>query len=230
MRTQLAVKTVKGNNLINKGASRMCKKVNIKQQGFTLIEMMMVVAAIGVVLAILIVPNMSSGNARQDAILMERVARSANTTYTLINRVCGTSQRIASNNIIDSSGSNGVAELLFYGNHDSSYERCYARAGVSPQSSDVDVADNEFRLTGTDMVIQFLDNNEGDASDDARSFNIEFSRVSRDVAEAAAQRFDSDAEYDSLGGDYPDGAADGRAPLFIAGSGDELTVTYRFLW
>lgn len=196
------------------------------QGGFTLIEIMMVVAAIGVLMALLI-PNMTGGSSRQDAQLMERVARAANSSYMMINRSCGTSQRITSNNILNSGDSQGVIDLLFFGDfNESDYLRCYERAGVTPQSSDIDASGGgDVRLTGTDIPIAFVDN----TGSEPRSFNMEYSNVTRDVAEAVAQRFDSEAEFDNLSGPYPAAAGD-RAPLHISGSGDDLTLTFRFLW
>ena len=204
----------------------------LKQAGFTLIEIMMVIAAIGVLMYLLL-PGLSGGGSRADAMLMERVANSAKTQYEMINMTCGTSMRMASNKLTTDAvnpTSRELANLLFYGNVHDTYQRCYERSGVTPSSRDVTIrGDDTIYLVDTDFPITFEDQER--TADDARAFIVAFSDVDRDTAEALAQRFEGDMDLADLESqnDFP-GSAGGSAPLNITGSGDALTVKFRYIW
>lgn len=199
-----------------------------QQAGFTLIEIMMVIAAIGVLMYILL-PGLSGGGSRQDALLMERVANTANSQFEMINMSCGTSMRIASNNITNDQDSDSLGDMLFFGDINEDYIRCYERSGVTPSSRDVTVRDGDKYLVDTDFPISFED--QARAAGGARAFVVVFEDVDRDTAEALAQRFDEDVDLNAFSGNYPDTAGD-RAPLNITGTNnsDNLTVKFRYIW
>lgn len=198
----------------------------LKQAGFTLIEIMMVVAAIGVLMYILL-PGMNGGGSRQDAMLMERVANTAQSQFEMINMTCGTSNRIASNDIAASQDSDGISEMLFYGVINEDYIRCYQRSGVTPSSRDITVRDDGMYLVDTDFPISFEDQER--SSGGARAFVVLFENVDRDTAEALAQRYQEDVDLDNIAENYPNDAGE-RAPLNIAGSADNLEVRFRYIW
>jgi prepilin-type N-terminal cleavage/methylation domain-containing protein len=209
------------------------KKVRSRKQGgFTLIEMMGVIAAIGLVMAIIgpkIVGALSGGSAK----LMERAARSAQSNYEMINMSCGTSMSIARNNVIESQDNAGVAELLFYGNLDDTYSSCYERSGVQPSTGDVSVRDGEgsfgtdFFLNGTEFEIQFED--QVRTATDARALMVRYHNVDDVTAETAAQRFDESWVIGDGAMNLPSDA-EGRAPMEISGSANDWVVSYRFPW
>ena len=202
------------------------KEKEHNQGGFTLIEIMAVMVAIGVLLYI--IGNMiGGGGAKQNALLMERVANTAYTQFEMINMSCGTSMRISSNNVADSQDSEGVAELLFLGVLNEDYIRCVERSGVTPNSRDITIRGDGMFLVDTDFPIEFIDQDR--SSGGARAFVVRYENVDSDTAEAVAQRYQEDLDLDNMAGNYPASAGD-RAPLSISGSGDVLNVDFRFIW
>lgn len=197
-----------------------------RQAGFTLIEIMAVMAAIAMLLYI--IGNMiGGGGARQNALLMERVAGTAHTQFEMINMSCGTSMRIASNNIADSQDTDGIADMLYLGVINEDYIRCYERSGVTPNSRDITMRDDGMYLVDTDFPIEFIDQDRTNGG--ARAFVVRFKNVDSDTAEAVAQRYQEDLDLNSMAGNYPEDAGE-RAPLSISGTGDILDVDFRFIW
>ncbi len=106
--------------------TKFAKARKAAQRGFTLIELVVVVAVIGVLIAI-VAPNITGSRDGANAQLMVRSANSIAQNWQMINQQCGTNSAVTGNPIGD------IENIIFGGTGiNATYQPCYTQSRVLP--------------------------------------------------------------------------------------------------
>lgn len=130
------------------------------QKGFTLIELIVVIAIIGAILSI-VAPSTSGSKEAATANQMYRVALAMVDNWKLINQSCGTNPNI---NFAGNAFIGNPENVLFRGelSNEAVHRDCYRRAGVAPIDGATRFGDGDWRVAGIPVNI-FRNDEDGTA-------------------------------------------------------------------
>ena len=105
------------------------KPISRKQNGFTLLELVVVVGVLGVLIAVL-APNVSGSKDGANSTLLLKTAQDAGNNWMLINQACGTSTDVSTSPVILATKT--APDVVFGGvaNVAAGYTACYNQARV----------------------------------------------------------------------------------------------------
>lgn len=194
-----------------------------KQKGLTLVELIIVIGVVGAVMSILM-PNTITPSTKTDALLMDRVAHSAKSSFDILSLSCGTSRK-AQTPLAEGGSADKVPALIFEGLVAADYEECYAASGVSPNSRDVSKNGDEYRVKDS-YPVSF--NGGGH-----EAFEIIFEDVPEEVANNVALSYNSEFKIDTVSGETSvyGGSINRTTPMTLQQSGGNqlYTVKYRYV-
>jgi prepilin-type N-terminal cleavage/methylation domain-containing protein len=196
-----------------------------KQGGFTLIELMVVVVVVGSLMALLM-PNIMNPSSQTDSLLLERISNSTWSSYSMVTMTCGASRTVEDNPLIEASST--VEDLVFTGEHNTTYKECYERSGVTPNSGDVTVtATGDFMADGK-YPVTILDSSDGTGG--VRAFEITFADVPTSTAQNWFDKFREGGDVETVADAQVTGSSNERLPISATCSGGVCEMTRRFLW
>ena len=129
------------------------RRASKKQQGFTLIELAVVVIIIGILLVV-IAPSIIGSQTGSKATLIQRIADTTANNWSLLASQAGTGTTVASNPIALTPSATGVAEVLYEGQSmvAAAYLPAYTSTGIKAMNQLVAKTATGYSVSGTTGV------------------------------------------------------------------------------
>jgi len=149
------------------------------QRGFTLIELVVVVAVIGVLIAI-VAPNITGSRDGANAQLMVRSANSIAQNWQMIHQQCGTNSAVVGNPV------GNIQDIIFAGTGiNAAYQACYNQARVLPLTEISVSTGAGFRIANYPVTL---------SGGGSQPLSVAYADVPETLVLSIVQRYDSSVE------------------------------------
>jgi len=154
----------------------------LKQSGFTLVELMIVILIVGVFFAIFALSSAGSDNSAK-AMALIKASDDIGSSVSRLASSCGISTTVASNPLPDSGKS--LLDVVMVGETEmaAAYQKCWKQASARPLMDVAQKSGSAYKVQGFDMTL---------TGGGLAPFSITYSKVPDEIVLLAAQRYSPD--------------------------------------